>query len=40
MKLPEPYSGNEPYLFISYSHKDIDAVIPVIEFLQGKGFRI
>ena len=34
------YEGNEPYIFISYSHKDSDSVLPIIEALQQKGFRI
>ena len=34
------YSGNEPYIFISYSHKDSDRVLPIIRGLQAKGFRV
>ena len=35
-----PYEGNEPYIFISYSHKDADDVLTVINALEKKGFRI
>lgn len=34
------YEGKEPYVFISYSHKDTEKVIPIIEGLQKKGFRV
>lgn len=36
----EPYNGNEPYIFISYSHKDADRVAPILERLHQEGFRI
>ena len=35
-----PYEGNEPYIFISYSHKDSEAVLSVIEALEKNGFRV
>ena len=34
------YSGSEPYVFISYAHKDTDKVIPVIEDLQKRNYRV
>ncbi len=34
------YSGNEPYIFISYSHKDSSIVLPAIEAMQQQGYRI
>ena len=34
------YQGNEPYIFISYAHKDRDRVLPIIEGLQARGFRV
>lgn len=34
------YSGNEPYVFISYSHKDSNTVLPAIEAMQQQGYRI
>ena len=36
----KPYEGKEPYIFISYAHADSDRVLPVLEFLSQKGFRI
>ena len=35
-----PYEGNQPYIFISYSHKDTDTVLSVIDALEKKGFRV
>lgn len=34
------YQGNEPYIFVSYAHKDSDKVVPVIIKLQQLGFRV
>lgn len=34
------YGGNEPYIFVSYSHKDADTVIPAIAEMQKNGFRV
>ncbi|MBE6615191.1 MAG: toll/interleukin-1 receptor domain-containing protein [Ruminococcaceae bacterium] len=34
------YEGNEPYIFVSYAHKDIDIVVPIIRVLQEHGFRV
>lgn len=36
----EPYNGDQPYSFISYSHKDKDKVLPILEKLQQVGFRL
>ena len=36
----DPYEGDENYIFISYSHENSDKVIPVLEMLNAKGFRI
>ena len=38
----EPYNGDLPYLFISYSHKEEDKAIvyPFIERLEQAGFRL
>ncbi len=36
----EAYAGSQPYLFISYSHKDSGAVFPIIDRLHGQGYRI
>ncbi len=35
-----PYEGNKPYIFISYAHKDAQRVIPVLEELDRRGYRI
>ena len=34
------YNGNEPYIFISYAHRDNDRVLPLIEALQQRGYRV
>ena len=41
-KLASPFLADEekPYVFISYSHKDRDAVLPVIKALYESGWRI
>ncbi len=35
-----PYEGKEPYIFASYSEKDKEHVLPLLEALAGKGYRI
>ena len=40
MNLKDPYSGNQPYCFVSYAHSDWDRVFPYICQLQELGFRI
>ena len=35
-----PYEGKEPYIFISYAHKDSDVVLPIIETMADYGFRV
>lgn len=34
------YSGEENYIFVSYSHKDTKTVLPMINDLQAAGFRV
>jgi hypothetical protein len=34
------YKENEKYIFISYSHKDNDTILPIIENMQEEGFRV
>lgn len=34
------YSGNEPYIFISYSHRDITEATEIITQLQSAGYRV
>ncbi len=36
----EAYVGNEPYLFISYSHRDTEKVYPLLDMLHDKKYRI
>ncbi|MBR3142683.1 MAG: toll/interleukin-1 receptor domain-containing protein [Clostridiales bacterium] len=36
----EVYEGNEAYAFISYAHKDSEAVLPLISDLNEKGLRV
>lgn len=35
-----PYEGNEPYIFISYAHKDSKRVYPILEELNRRGYRV
>lgn len=34
------YNGEEPYIFISYSHRDQDLVYPIIAQMQKDGYRV
>ncbi len=36
----EAYSGDEPYLFISYSHRDTSIVYPILDALHDRKYRI
>lgn len=36
----EPYEGSEPFIFVSYSHKDSYRVYPIIEYLTKEGYRL
>ena len=38
--LAKAYEGNEKYIFFSYAHRDSATVLPMIEYMQEKGFRI
>lgn len=38
--IQKPYSGSEPYIFVSYAHKDKERVIPVLKMLCQRGFRV
>ena len=40
MERPIAYMGDQPYIFVSYSHKDCERVWPIILKLQAEGFRI
>ena len=34
------YEGKEPYIFVSYAHKDSAAVFHIVEQLNARGYRI
>lgn len=36
----EAYDGKEPYLFVSYSHRDTDKVYPILDALYDRKYRI
>ena len=38
--IPLPYTGNKPYIFVSYARADEETVIPYLRFLQKNGCRI
>ena len=38
--LVSPYEGKEPFIFISYSHKNKDAALSIVEHLQKDGYRV
>ena len=38
--LLNPYEGSEPFVFVSYSHKDSEKVFSIIQKLQAAGLRI
>jgi hypothetical protein len=37
---PIPYTEKQPYIFVSYAHKDAARVMPLIEGLQRRGMRV
>ena len=38
--VPVAYKGDQPYIFISYAHKDSEVVLPIIARLQKDGYRV
>lgn len=34
------YNGNKPYIFVSYSHKDTDYVMQIVNQMIGDGYRV
>ena len=41
--MPEPipsYKGSEPYIFVSYSHKDSERVLPILNAMIHDGYRV
>lgn len=39
-KIPKPYKGNNPFIFVSYSHNDLDTVLDVISAFNLRGYRV
>ena len=37
---PTVYEGSEPYIFVSYAHRDAEAVYQVLYELQDRGYRL
>lgn len=35
-----PYEGSDPYIFVSYSHRDEDRVMSVVHRMQEDGYRV
>ena len=35
----KPYEGTEPYIFISYSHRDYERIDPILRHLKARGYR-
>ena len=35
-----PYEGDEPFVFVSYAHKDTNMVLPLIRGLHDRGVRV
>ena len=40
MERPIPYKGDQPYIFISYAHKDSSLVWPIVDRMQKDGYRV
>lgn len=38
--IPKAYSGDEPYIYVSYAHKDADKVFPEIKRFNNQGYNI
>ena len=36
----EAYKGNDPYIFVSYAHKDSEIVFPELQELKQNGYRV
>ena len=35
----KPYEGAEPYIFISYAHRDYERLVPILRELEKRGYR-
>lgn len=40
MDLIRAYTGNEPFIFVSYAHKDNELIFPIIDCLVKDGYRV
>ncbi len=40
MPAVKSYSGSNNYIFVSYAHKDSDQVVPIIAYLQRRGYNV
>ena len=40
MQKVQPYTGNEPYIFFSYAHRNNDAALQIIGRLMDAGYRV
>ena len=40
MAVIKPYKGPEPYIFVSYAHKDMDKALEIIGRLVPEGYRV
>ena len=40
MNIPKAYKGSEPYIFVSYSHRDSETVMEIIQNMIDAGYRI
>lgn len=40
MNKPASYNGTEPFIFVSYAHKDCDVVWPIITKMREDGYRV
>ncbi len=38
--MKKPYNGNDEFIFVSYAHKDMNKVLPIIEKLIDSGYRV
>ena len=38
--MEKPYQGQDPYLFLSYSHNDMNAAVEIVSALQNSGYRV
>jgi len=37
---PIPCDDSQPFIFVSYAHRDSDRVFPIIEYLQSQGYPV